>query len=258
MFYIYFLNFNCRLITLQYCSGFCHIFTWISHGCTCVPHPEPLSHLPPHPIPQGHPSAPALSTLSNAWYRRCFKIETFFCLLDWNGFRECVHWRGWEMVGASMVQTRNTHGRVQTVYLPKREITRINYKRLIDSLSKNLYLYLSRHFPIIIHKMWSSLTTFTYGESDSISSFIMCMCVHKHVFTCVLQNYKACKYMKWCDLRRYMQMFSSLSDGTWGCYSLFVKTSFLESCWLYSSTYTCSRKQTISISTQGQASFKEA
>ena len=30
--------FNWRLITLQYCSGFYHTFTWISHGCTCVPH----------------------------------------------------------------------------------------------------------------------------------------------------------------------------------------------------------------------------
>ena len=30
-----------RLITLQYCSGFCHALTWISHGFTCVPHPEP-------------------------------------------------------------------------------------------------------------------------------------------------------------------------------------------------------------------------
>ena len=28
-----------RLITLQYCSGFCHTLTWISHGFTCVPHP---------------------------------------------------------------------------------------------------------------------------------------------------------------------------------------------------------------------------
>ena len=54
--------FNWRLITLQYCSGFCHTLTWISHACTCVPHPEPPSQLPPHPIPQGHPSAPALST----------------------------------------------------------------------------------------------------------------------------------------------------------------------------------------------------
>ena len=57
--------FNWRLITLQYCSGFCHTLTWISHGCTCVPHPEPPPHLPPHPIPQRHPSAPALSTMSH-------------------------------------------------------------------------------------------------------------------------------------------------------------------------------------------------
>ena len=63
-----FLYFNWRLITLQYCSGFCHTFTRISHWCTCVPHPEPFSHLPPHPIPQGHPSAPALSTLSHVSY----------------------------------------------------------------------------------------------------------------------------------------------------------------------------------------------
>ena len=57
---------NWRLITLQYCGGFCHTFTRISHGCTCVPHPDPPSHLSPHPIPQGHPSALALSTLSHA------------------------------------------------------------------------------------------------------------------------------------------------------------------------------------------------
>ena len=61
-----FLYFNWGLITLQYCSGFCHTLTWISHGCTCAPHPEAPSHLLPNPIPQGHPSAPALSTLSHA------------------------------------------------------------------------------------------------------------------------------------------------------------------------------------------------
>ena len=61
-----FFYFDWSLITLPYCSGFCHALTWISHGCTCVPRPEPPSHLPPHPIPQGHPSAPALSTLSHA------------------------------------------------------------------------------------------------------------------------------------------------------------------------------------------------
>ena len=30
-----------RLITLQYCSGFCHTLTWISHGFTSIPHPDP-------------------------------------------------------------------------------------------------------------------------------------------------------------------------------------------------------------------------
>ena len=33
--------FNWSLITLQYCSGFCHTLTWISRGCMCVPHLEP-------------------------------------------------------------------------------------------------------------------------------------------------------------------------------------------------------------------------
>ena len=45
--------FNWRLITLQYCSGFCLTLAWISHECTCVPHPESPSHLPPHPISLG-------------------------------------------------------------------------------------------------------------------------------------------------------------------------------------------------------------
>ena len=39
-----------RLITSQHCSGFCHTLTWISHGFTCVPHPDPPSHLPLYPI----------------------------------------------------------------------------------------------------------------------------------------------------------------------------------------------------------------
>ena len=62
-FFFSFIFISWRLITLQYCSDFCHTLTWISHGFTCVPHPDPPSHLPPHPIPLGLPSAPALSTL---------------------------------------------------------------------------------------------------------------------------------------------------------------------------------------------------
>ena len=44
-----------RLITLQYYSGFCHTLTRISDEFTCIPHPDPPSHLPLHPIPLGLP-----------------------------------------------------------------------------------------------------------------------------------------------------------------------------------------------------------
>ena len=40
---------------------FCHTSTWIRHGYTRVPHPEPPSHIPPCTTPLGHPSAPAPS-----------------------------------------------------------------------------------------------------------------------------------------------------------------------------------------------------
>ena len=45
-----------------YCSGFCHTLKWNSHGFICVPHPDPPSHLPLHPIPLGLPSAPGPSS----------------------------------------------------------------------------------------------------------------------------------------------------------------------------------------------------
>ena len=36
-FFNLFIYFNWSLITLQYCDGFCHTSTWISHRCSCVP-----------------------------------------------------------------------------------------------------------------------------------------------------------------------------------------------------------------------------
>ena len=52
-FFFPFIFISWRLITLQYCSGFCHTLTWISHGFTCILHPNPPSHLPLHLIPLG-------------------------------------------------------------------------------------------------------------------------------------------------------------------------------------------------------------
>ena len=60
--FFFFFLISWRLITLQYRTGFCHTLTWISHGYTCIPHPNPPSHLPLHPIPLGLPSAPGPGT----------------------------------------------------------------------------------------------------------------------------------------------------------------------------------------------------
>ena len=68
LFYFY----SWRLITLQYCSGFCHALTWISHGFTCFPSWTPL--LPPssssHPSESSQCTSPEhLSHASNlGWW----------------------------------------------------------------------------------------------------------------------------------------------------------------------------------------------
>ena len=72
-FFFFFLHFfpfifiSWRLTTLQYCTGFCHTLTWIRHGFTCVPHPDPPSHLSTQPIPLGLPSAPGICLMHPAW-----------------------------------------------------------------------------------------------------------------------------------------------------------------------------------------------
>ena len=61
-----FIIFLILIFTLFYFTilyWFCHTLTWIGHGCTWVPNPEPPSHLPPHIISLDHPRAPAPSIL---------------------------------------------------------------------------------------------------------------------------------------------------------------------------------------------------
>ena len=70
-----------RLITLQYFSGFCHTLKWISHGFTCIPHPDPPSHLPLHLIPLVLPSAPGPSTclIHPNWAGDLFHPRYYIC-----------------------------------------------------------------------------------------------------------------------------------------------------------------------------------
>ena len=67
---------------------FCHRLTWIYHGCTCVPHPEPHSHLPPHFIPLCHASAPAPSTLYHA-SNLDWPFEKHIFHVSWHYFASC-------------------------------------------------------------------------------------------------------------------------------------------------------------------------
>ena len=62
LFYFIFklIYFNWKIITLQYCDGFCHTSTWIGHRYACVP----LSF--PTLSPWGFPRALALGALLHA------------------------------------------------------------------------------------------------------------------------------------------------------------------------------------------------
>ena len=62
LFFNYLIYFNWRLITLQYCSSF--VIHWLESAMGI--HLFTILNPPPHPIPLGHPSAPALSALSHA------------------------------------------------------------------------------------------------------------------------------------------------------------------------------------------------
>ena len=78
-----------------YCSGFCHTLKWISHGFTCVAHPDPPSHLPLYPIPLGLPSAPGPSAC--LWEKArvgCFKrtASKHVYYLGWNRSPAQVGW----------------------------------------------------------------------------------------------------------------------------------------------------------------------
>ena len=52
-FFFFFFVFYLFILNCFSCSGFCHTLKWNIHGFTCVPHPDPPSHLPLHPIPLG-------------------------------------------------------------------------------------------------------------------------------------------------------------------------------------------------------------
>ena len=92
-FFFSFIFISWRLITLRYCSGFCHTLTWISHGFTCIPHPDPPSHLPLYLILLRQ-LAPRLSPTSLGWAHRAPSTPPLYVHgYDWEAksLDQCKH-----------------------------------------------------------------------------------------------------------------------------------------------------------------------
>ena len=82
------------------CGGFCHTLKWNSHGFTCVPHPNPPSHLPLHPFPLGFPSAPGP--------RACLMHPTWAGdLNNLHFYHDQSRWSSWNL--ALRFQLSHTH-----------------------------------------------------------------------------------------------------------------------------------------------------
>ena len=70
------------------CSEFYRTLKWNSHGFTCVPHPDPPSHLPLHSLPLGLSSAPGPSAclMIQPGLVICFTLDNIHVsmLFSWN------------------------------------------------------------------------------------------------------------------------------------------------------------------------------
>ena len=129
-FFNLFIYFNWKLVTLQYCSGLCHTLTWISHGCTCVPHPEAPSHFLLIPfltvIPVHQPWAPV----------SCIEPGLAICL--WRYFEDAVEVCNWLTLVREMT-LKNLGGPEQWTKRPPRQSWNFPSKRSISFCEFHLW-----------------------------------------------------------------------------------------------------------------------
>ena len=76
--FLKFIYFNWRLISLQYCGGFCHTLTWISHRCTCPLSQTPIPSLCAVPVHLSHASNLDWSSISHTVINmfQCYSLKS--------------------------------------------------------------------------------------------------------------------------------------------------------------------------------------
>ena len=112
--------FNWRIITLQFCDGFCQTETWISHRSTRV-------HPAPHPPPASPPQPSGLSQSTSGCSASCTELALVTCFTHskvpvWMPFSQVIplassHWARKSILYICVSRTARHAGSTWPIFL---------------------------------------------------------------------------------------------------------------------------------------------
>ena len=121
-------------------------------------HPDPPSYFPSHPIPQGHPSAPALSTLSHAsnlyWRSISHMIIYVFQCYSLKSSHPSL-----------LPQSPNTCSLHLCLFCC------LAYRAIITIFLKYIYMH---YYTVLAYMKWQPTPVFLPGESQGLGNLVGC------------------------------------------------------------------------------------